>query len=134
MELFSIYTCLNNGGQVTASNLFGEFSKNNNLIKISYQSVEDGNATLTTLFISKNQVRLSRKGQVNYTCILSENVSTDFEINVDNFRLNATLFCYKINIEETSEYFKLTLNYDVIMGETTNNEYYVEVKKGGNLC
>ncbi|MBQ9782783.1 MAG: DUF1934 domain-containing protein [Clostridia bacterium] len=131
MKNYSIYTYLNTDGQISSANYFGEFSKNNNLIKISYESVEDGNSTLTTLFIFANkQVRLLRKGHVNYTCILNENTNSEFDIDIDSFKIKASIYCRKIKIQETEEYFKLTLKYDVIMGEKTSAEYYIEVKKG----
>ncbi len=134
MNNFLINTYLNSGGQISSTNSYGEFSKNNNLIKISYESVEEGKSTLTTLFIAKNQVRLSRKGQVNYTCILKQNEETNFDIVIDAFMLNSTIRCHKIDIFENDELFKLTLNYEVIMGETTRTEMRIEVKKGVILC
>ncbi len=131
MKNYSIYTYLNTDNQKTSGNFFGEFSKSNNLIKISYESVEDGNSTLTTLFIfSNNQVRLSRKGHVNYTCVLNENSHSEFDIVIDSFKIKSMIFCHKIKVEENSEFFKLTLNYDIIMGEKASTEYYIEVKKG----
>ena len=89
---------------------------------------------MTTLFIAKNQVRLSRKGQVNYTCILKQNEETNFDIVIDAFKLNSTIRCHKIDIFENDELFKLTLNYEVIMGERTKTEMRIEVKKGVILC
>lgn len=134
MNKFLITSYLSSDGQVSSTTSYGEFSKNNNLIKISYESVEEGKTTLTTLFISKNQVRLSRKGQVNYTCILKENEETNFDIIIDAFKLSSTIYCHKIDIFEDDEYFKLILKYDVIMGEKTKTEMHIQVKKGGVLC
>ncbi len=133
MKNYLIYTYSNVEGQINSTKLLGQFSKNKDIFKISYQSNDEGNITLNTLFVSKNQVRLIRKGQVNYSCIFKENTLSQFDILVDNFKIASSLFCHKIEIIENENIFKLAINYDVLSSEKINTQLVIEVKKG-EIC
>lgn len=133
MKNYLIYTYSNAEGQINSTKLLGQFSKNKDIFKISYQSNDEGNITLNTLFVSKNQVRLIRKGQVNYSCIFKENTLSHFDILVDNFKIASSLFCHKIEIIENENIFKLAINYDVLSSEKINTQLVIEVKKG-EIC
>ena len=104
----------------------GEVDIKGNLYKISYCNLEDGVLSKTTIFLLQNNtVRLSRKGATNYQVDLSLNKLSNFDINVSNYKLKASIFTNNLQVEYSANEINLNISYDLKIGENESKIKYV---------
>ena len=117
-------------GSCQNQNFQGILQQSNNLTRISYKEVYEGEGVQTTFsLLSDNSLRIVKKGAYSYSLQLKEGERTYFKLNYGAFAVDyiCNTKCLKFNFLEDS--IEIYAHYLLISGqEKSSTKIYMTVK------